>query len=155
MRIAVLAVGRLKERFWAEACDEYLKRLRPYADVRVTEIADRDPSRGGVERALAEEAADVVKALPSGAHVIALDIGGRQRSSEQLAEELQAAALEGRSNVAFVIGGSHGLAPDVLERADERLSLGPLTLPHNLARVVLLEQIYRAFRIARNEPYHK
>ena len=154
MRIGVIAVGRLKERFWREAADEYLMRLRPYADVRVTEVADRDPARGR-ERALAEEGADVVRAIPEGAHVVCLEIGGRQRSSEQLAERLEQLGLEGRSSVVFVVGGSHGLAPEVLARADERLSLGPLTLPHNLARIVLLEQIYRAFKISRNEPYHK
>lgn len=154
MRLTLVAVGRLKERFWVEAADEYLKRLRPYADVRVAEIADRDPGQG-VERALAAEGADILRALPEGTHVITLEIGGRQRSSEQLAERLEQLAVEGRGSVAFVIGGSHGLASQVLERADERLSLGPMTLPHNLARVVLLEQIYRAFKIIRNEPYHK
>jgi len=155
MRVTIVAVGRLKERFWQAAAEEYLKRLRPYADVRVAEVADRDPGRGGEAKALAEEGADVLRALPEAAHVIALDLGGRQLSSVQFSERLSALGLEGRSSVTFVIGGSHGLAPDVLARADERLSLGPMTLPHNLARVVLLEQLYRAFRIARGEPYHK
>jgi len=155
MRITIVAVGRLKERFWTEAADEYLKRLGPYADVRVVEVADRDPGKGGEARALADEGADVLKALAPGSHVIALEIGGKQVSSEGLSQKLSALGLEGKSNVTFVIGGSHGLSAQVLSRADERVSLGPLTLPHNLARVVLLEQIYRAFRIARNEPYHK
>ena len=154
MKIDVIAVGRLKERFWREAADEYLMRLRPYADVRVVEIADRDPARGQ-ERAVAEEGADVLRAIPDSAHVVCLEIGGRQRSSEQFAARLDALGLEGRSHVIFVIGGSHGLAPEVRARADETLSLGPLTLPHNLARVVLLEQVYRAFKISRGEPYHK
>lgn len=154
MRITVVAVGRLKERFWREACDEYLKRLGAYAEVRVVEVADRDESRG-VERALAEEGADVLRALPDGAHVVTLEIGGRQHTSVGFSERLQALALDGRSSVAFVIGGSNGLSPEVLARASERMSLGPMTLPHNLARVVVLEQLYRAFRIARNEPYHK
>lgn len=154
MRISIIAVGKLKERHWREAMAEYLKRLGPYADVRVVEVADRDSGRDPV-RALAEEAADVLKCLPEGAHVIALEIGGRQLDSEAFARRLESLGLEGRSNVAFVIGGSVGLAPEVLARADERLSLGPLTLPHNMARVVLAEQVYRAFRIIRNEPYHK
>jgi 23S rRNA (pseudouridine1915-N3)-methyltransferase len=154
VKIGLIAVGRLKERFWRDAADEYLTRLRPYADVRVTEIADRDPSRGQ-ERAVAEEGAEVLRSVPESAHVIALALDGRQRSSEQLADRLGQLGLEGNSHVIFVIGGSHGLAPDVLARADERLSLGPLTLPHNLARVVLLEQVYRAFKILRKEPYHK
>lgn len=155
MRITLVAVGRLKERYWREAADEYLKRLRPYADVRVAEIADRDPGRGGVERALAEEGVDALKAIPDGAHLIALTLDGRALSSEAFSQRIGQLGLDGRSSVAFVIGGSHGLDEAVLARADERLSLGPMTLPHNLARVVLLEQVYRAFRIMRGEPYHK
>jgi len=155
MRITIVAVGRLKERFWREAADEYLKRLRSYADVRVVEVADRDPGRGGEAKAVAEEGADVLKALAPGTHVVTLEIGGTQLSSEGLSERLSALGLDGRSTIAFVVGGSHGLSPTVLARADERLSLGPMTLPHNLARIVLLEQVYRAFRIARGEPYHK
>jgi 23S rRNA (pseudouridine1915-N3)-methyltransferase len=155
MRLTLVAVGRLKERFWREAAEEYLKRLRPYADVRVVEIADRDPGRVGEARALAEEGADVLKGLSGGEHVIALEISGRQLSSEALSERLSALGLEGRSNIVFIVGGSHGLSREVVDRADETLSLGPMTLPHNLARVVLLEQLYRAFRIARGEPYHK
>lgn len=155
MRITIVAVGRLKERFWVDACAEYLKRLGSYATVSVVEIADRDASGMGEAKALAAEAADVLKALPESAHVIALDIAGRTRSSEQFSHHLAELGLSGRSSVAFVIGGSHGLSGEVLARADERLSFGPMTLPHNLARVVVLEQIYRAFRIARGEPYHK
>lgn len=154
MRLALVAVGRLKERFWREAAEEYLTRLGPYADVRVIEIADRDPSRG-IDRALAEEGDDILKALPAGAHVVALEIDGRQLSSQALSERLEQLALDGRSSVAFVVGGSHGLSSAVLSRADDRLSLGPMTLPHNLARIVLLEQLYRAFKISRGEPYHK
>lgn len=154
MRLALIAVGRLKERYWREAADEYLKRLGPYATVRVIEIDDRDSGRDEA-RALAEEGADILRAIPDGAHVIALEIGGRQLGSEAFAARLAALALDGRSSVAFVVGGSVGLSADVLARADERLSLGAMTLPHNLARVVVLEQIYRAFRINRNEPYHK
>jgi 23S rRNA (pseudouridine1915-N3)-methyltransferase len=154
VRLTVLAVGRLKERFWREAADEYLKRLGPYATVRVVEIDDRDSGRDEA-RALAEEGADILRAIPEGAHVITLEIGGRQLSSEAFADKLAALALDGRSNVAFVIGGSVGLSADVRARANETLSLGAMTLPHNMARVVMLEQIYRAFRINRGEPYHK
>ena len=154
MRLTIIAVGRLKERYWRDAADEYLKRLGPYATVRVAEVDDRDSGRDEA-RALAEEGADGVRAIPDGAHVIALEIGGKQLSSEAFAARLSALALDGRSNVAFAIGGSVGLSGEVLARADERMSLGPMTLPHNLARVVLLEQVYRAFRINRGEPYHK
>jgi len=154
VRITIVAVGRLKERFWREAADEYLKRLSPYAQVHVAEIADRDSGRD-TERARAEEGADVLRAIPASAYVLALDVGGRQLSSEAFSAHLDELGLHGSSNLVFAIGGSVGLSADVLKRADERLSLGPMTLPHNLARVVLLEQIYRAFRISRNEPYHK
>ena len=154
MKLTFVVVGRLKERFWREAADEYLKRLGPYATVRVVEVDDRDSGRDEA-RALAEEGADILRAIPAGAHVITLEIGGKQLSSEAFAARLGALALDGRSSVAFVVGGSVGLAADVLARADERLSLSPMTLPHNLARVVVLEQVYRAFRINRGEPYHK
>ena len=154
MRIEVLAVGRLKERFWRDAAEEYIKRLGPYSTLRVVEIADRDSGRDE-SRALAEEGADIVRALPDGAHVVALEIGGKQRSSEEFSAHLDELGLSGRSSVAFVIGGSVGLSAEVLARADERMSLGPMTLPHNLARVGILEQLYRAFRISRGEPYHK
>lgn len=154
IRITLVAVGRLKEAHWRDAAGEYLKRLRPYATVDVVEVPDRDVTRDEA-RALAEEAADVMRVLPQGAHVIALDIGGRRPSSEEFADDLSAHMVEGRSHLAFVLGGAAGLAPEVLSLANARLSLGPMTLPHQLARVVLLEQIYRAFRIVRGEPYHR
>ncbi len=154
MQLDLVCVGRLKERHWRDAADEYLKRLGPYARVSVTEIPDRDVS-ADEPRALAAEAGDVLRAIPPSAYVVALDLGGAARSSEGLAGWLDALALGGRSRVTFVIGGAAGLHSDVLARADERLSLGPLTLPHQLARVVLLEQLYRAFRISRGEPYHR
>jgi 23S rRNA (pseudouridine1915-N3)-methyltransferase len=154
VKITLIAVGRLKESFWREAAEEYLKRLGPYANVRVVEIADRDSGRDA-NRALAEEGADILRALPEGAYVITLEIGGKQRSSEAFSAHIDELGLSGRSSIAFVIGGSVGLSADVLARADERMSIGPMTLPHNMARVVLLEQIYRAFRISRGEPYHK
>jgi 23S rRNA (pseudouridine1915-N3)-methyltransferase len=155
VRITLIAVGRLKESYWRDAAAEYLKRMGSYADVRVVEVADRDPGRGGEARALADETADVLKALPAGAYVITLEIAGSQLSSERFSARLGQLGLEGRSHVAFIIGGSLGLGAPVLAEADERLSFGPMTLPHNLARIVLLEQVYRAFRIARGEPYHK
>jgi 23S rRNA (pseudouridine1915-N3)-methyltransferase len=153
VRISLIAVGRLKEPHWRAACDEYLKRLRPYADVGVVEVTDRDISRDRT-RAMADEGADILRALPDRAHVVALDPGGRQRSSEGLSAWMAQRMVDGGSDIAFVIGGSAGLAPEVLARAGDRLSLGPMTLPHQLARVVLLEQVYRAFRIMRGEPYH-
>ncbi|MDY0087009.1 MAG: 23S rRNA (pseudouridine(1915)-N(3))-methyltransferase RlmH [Coriobacteriia bacterium] len=154
MRITLVVVGRLKEAYWRDAVAEYLKRLRPYAAVQVIEVPDRDVSRDELG-ALVEEGAAVLKAVPEGAHVIALALSGRRLSSEQFAEEISGHMVEGRSHLVFVIGGAAGLAQTVLDRADTYLSLGPLTLPHQLARVVLVEQIYRAFRIIRGEPYHR
>ncbi len=153
MRLRVAAVGKLKERYWREACAEYAKRLGRYATVEVIEVPDRDLSHG-VDRAVAAEGADLLRALPSGSHVVALEIGGRQVSSETLAARLEALMSGGTADVTFVVGGSAGLAAAVSDRADERMSLSRMTLPHQLCRVVLLEQLYRAFRIIRNEPYH-
>lgn len=153
MKTTVLAVGRLKERHFREAANEYLKRLGPYATVEMIEVPDRDVSRD-TPRALAEEGAALLRAMPAGAYVVVLDIFGRQRSSEKFAEWLQEGMVSGRSHVVFVLGGAAGLGEAVLARADERMSLGPMTLPHQMARVVVLEQVYRAFRIIRGEPYH-
>lgn len=154
MKITVVAVGRLKERHWRDAADEYLKRLGPLANVRIVEVADRDVTRDEA-RSLAEEGTDVCRAIPDGAHVIALEVSGRQLSSEQFSARLDELGLRGKSSVTFLVGGAAGLGKAPLERADERMSLGAMTLPHQLARVVLLEQLYRAFRISRGEPYHR
>lgn len=154
MRLTIIAVGRLKEAYFRDAAAEYLKRLKPYAVVEIVEVPDRDVSRDE-SRALAEEGAAVLRAIPDGAYTIALDVLGEQYDSESFAAHLADLGLSGRSSVAFGLGGAAGLSPDVLSRADERLSLGPMTLPHQLARVVLLEQLYRAFRINRGEPYHR
>ncbi len=156
MNITVVAVGKLKERFWVDACAEYAKRLSAYAHVRIVEIPDVDPARaGGVERAREREGAGILAALPDRTHVILLAIEGKQRTSVEFSQRLDDLALSGASDIAFVIGGSDGTSAEVRARADETLSFGKITLPHNLARVVLLEQVYRAFKISRGEPYHK
>lgn len=155
MKITIIAVGKLKEKFWKQALEEYLKRLQSYADVRVCEIPDRDPARFGDAKTLELEGADIVAALPDRAHVILLDIDGKLYSSEDIADFMGSHMSEGISHLVFVIGGSLGVSPEVRNRAHSRMSLGRITLPHNLARVVLVEQIYRAFRIMRGEPYHK
>ncbi|MDP2181516.1 MAG: 23S rRNA (pseudouridine(1915)-N(3))-methyltransferase RlmH [Actinomycetota bacterium] len=154
MRVTIIAVGKLKEPWWRDAAAEYVKRLGPYATVNIVEVADRDVSRDE-SRAIAEEAADILRVLPDSAHLVALDACGRQLSSEALSAWVASHGLDGRSHLAFVIGGAAGLGEAVLERAEERLSFGAMTLPHQLARVVLLEQVYRAFRIMRGEPYHR
>lgn len=154
MRVLIVAVGRLKERHWREAAEEYLKRLRPYATVEIVEVPDRDVS-ADEPKALRAEAEGILKALPESAHVVVLEPGGVQQSSEGLAAWMELAGIEGRSTLAFVVGGAAGLDASVLKRANERLSLGPMTFPHQLARVILLEQVYRGFRIMRGEPYHR
>lgn len=156
MNITIVAVGKLKEKFWVAACEEYLKRLRPYAKIEVKELADVDPGKaGGIQVSLSKERDAILAAIPERAQVILLEIGGRQRSSEKLSKHLDELALSGKSAIAFIIGGSEGVDEVVRKRADETLSFGSITLPHNLARVVLLEQIYRACKISRGEPYHK
>ncbi len=156
MRYTVVAVGKLKERFWQQACDEYLKRLGAYAKVEVREIADIDPAKaGGVDAARTREGAAIVAAINPRSHVILLAIEGKERSSTDFSQRLDALALGGQSDITFVIGGSDGVSAEVKARANETLSFGPITLPHNLARVVLLEQVYRACKISRGEPYHK
>lgn len=154
MRITIVAVGKLKERHWREAAAEYLKRLGPYATIEMIEVPDRDVT-ANESRALAAEAEAVLKVVPESAHLIVLDVGGTQRSSDGFSEHLAELMVGGTSHLAFVIGGAAGLDAAVLGRARERMSLGALTLPHQLARVVLLEQVYRAFRIMRGEPYHR
>ena len=156
IRITVVAVGKLKERFWTDACAEYLKRLKAYAKVEVKEIADIDPAKaGGVDAARDREGSAVLAAIPEQSHAILLAIEGKERSSEGLARRLDSLALAGTSDLTFIVGGSDGVSDAVRTRANEQLSFGPITLPHNLARVVLLEQVYRAFKISRGEPYHK
>lgn len=146
LKITVIAVGKLKERFWRDACAEYAKRLEGYCKLTVREVPDSN---------MAQEAGLILEALPEHAPVIVLDIQGKATSSEQLSHLIEERTVNGVSHLVFVIGGSDGLAPEVKERAGLRLSFGPITLPHNLARVVLLEQLYRAFKIMRGEPYHK
>ncbi|QYJ14931.1 Ribosomal RNA large subunit methyltransferase H [Rubrobacter xylanophilus DSM 9941] len=154
-RATIVAVGRL--RGWAaEGCEDYLRRLRRYFPVEIIEVPEADMNRLGRREVLAVEAERLLRRLPEGAHVVALDReSGRPYTSEELARRrLEPLAASGRGHVAFVIGGALGLAPELLRRADERWSFGPVTLPHALARVVLLEQLYRAVKISRGEKYH-
>ena len=160
MNVKVIAVGKLKERFWKDACAEYAKRLSRYIDLEIVELDDCDPARcGGEERARIAEACAIIKHLPdgktAGRYIVTLEIGGRELSSEQLADLIEERGVEGCRELVFVIGGPTGLDASVTSLAQTHLSFGRITLPHNLARVVLLEQLYRAHRIIRGEPYHK
>jgi 23S rRNA (pseudouridine1915-N3)-methyltransferase len=154
-RATIVAVGKL--RGWAaEGCEDYLKRLRRYFPVEVIEVAEEDMNRRNRQEVLSAEAGRLLKRIPDDAHVVLLDREqGKQYPSEALSRRrLAPLALEGRSHVAFVLGGALGVAPEVAERGDETWSLGSITLPHALARVVLLEQLYRAVKIDRGEKYH-
>ncbi len=153
-RCTLVVVGKLKG--WAaEGADDYAKRLRRYFPVEIVEVPEEDMNRRSREEVLSAEGARILKRLPSGAHVISLDRErGKRLPSEGLARRLDSLGVAGRSQVAFVIGGPLGLSPEVLGRSDELWSFGEITLPHALARVVLLEQLYRAVKIARDEKYH-
>lgn len=153
-RATIVAAGRLKG--WsAEGSEDYLKRLRRYFSVEVIEVPEEDMNRRSRGEVLAAEAARLSKRLPSGAHVVALDRElGKPLSSEDMARKLGSLGVSGHSQVAFILGGPLGLDDVMLNGADETWSFGPITLPHALARIVLLEQLYRAVKIERGEKYH-
>lgn len=159
MNIQIVAVGKLKEKYLVDGIQEYLKRLAPYAKVQIAEVADEKApdtmSPAEEEQVRVREGERILAQLRPDAHVIALAIGGTMWTSEELSDQLARLATYGRPNVAFVIGGSHGLSEAVLKRSDAKLSFGRMTLPHQLMRLVLVEQVYRAFKIQRGEPYHK
>lgn len=161
MNIKIICIGKLKEKYWKEAEAEYLKRLGAYANVSVTELKE---SRSDD---IDEEGESILQALGSGRggkggaakapneYVITLEIKGKGLTSEGLAEKMSQLALDGKSDISFIIGGSNGLSKAVSERADFKLSFSAMTFPHQMMRVILLEQIYRSFKINRNEKYHK
>jgi 23S rRNA (pseudouridine1915-N3)-methyltransferase len=153
-RCTIVCVGKPKG--WAvEASEDYAKRLRRYFPVDIIEIPEEDINRRSREEVLSREGDRILKRLPEDAHVISLDIEkGKQHSSEELARKLEVLGVSGRSHVAFAIGGPLGLSSEILRNSQELWSFGRITLPHALARVVLLEQVYRATKISRNERYH-
>lgn len=157
--ITVIAVGGLKEGFFKEACAEYQKRLGAYCRLNVVELSDvrlpAKPSEGEIKKTLEKEGGEILSKLPAKAAVIALCIEGRGMSSEELAEYIRRSENSGVSSFAFIIGSSYGLSDEVKKRADIKLSMSKMTFPHRLARVMLLEQVYRAFSILSNGKYHK
>ncbi|WP_442602478.1 23S rRNA (pseudouridine(1915)-N(3))-methyltransferase RlmH [Paenibacillus sp. KN14-4R] len=159
MNIQVITVGKLKEKYLVSGIAEYAKRLGAYAKVQFVEVPDEkapeNMSDAEAEAVKQREGTRILSSIRDGVYVVALAIDGEMWTSEQLAARVDELATYGRSQVAFVIGGSLGLSPEVLRRADMRLSFGRMTLPHQLMKLVLVEQIYRAFRINRGEPYHK
>lgn len=159
MKITILAVGKIKEKFYTEAVKEYSKRLSRYCKLEIIEVADEkteeNASRHEEDLIREKEAERLGKYIKNGAYAIALAIEGNQCSSEEFSAKIQGLGLRGESHIIFIIGGSIGLAPAILQNAKELLSFSKMTFPHQLMRVVLLEQIYRGFRIMNGEPYHK
>lgn len=158
-RVTLLCVGKLKEKFYMEAAAEYAKRLSRFCKLEIVELPEErlpeDPSPAQIEAALSREAEAVRAKLPPACTLAALCVEGRERSSEDLARLLARWAGSGESRVVFLIGGSHGLHASLKAQAAERLSMSPMTFPHHLARVMLLEQIYRAYQINAGTRYHK
>lgn len=157
--ITILSVGRLKEKYLAQGTVEYIKRLNAYAKVNVIEVDDEslpdNQSPSLMLKAREKEGERLLGRLRPGTYLIALDVGGKMFSSEEMAARLDELALAGKGDITFAIGGTLGLPEDVLRKADLRLSFSKMTFPHQLMRLILLEQIYRWFKVARGEPYHK
>ncbi|MDC3415115.1 23S rRNA (pseudouridine(1915)-N(3))-methyltransferase RlmH [Terrihalobacillus insolitus] len=159
MRITIIAVGKLKEKYLKQGIQEYIKRLGAYAKVDIIEVPDEKAPENMSEAEMKEvkrkEGERILSKISTDDYIISLEIMGHMLSSEQFATKIDQLATYGKSKVAFVIGGSLGLSEEVRKRSDFALSFSKMTLPHQLMRLVLLEQVYRAFRIMRGEPYHK
>ncbi len=149
MNIHIVCIGKLKEKYWQDAAAEYIKRLSRFCKLSVTELSE---SKSDSKE---EESEEILGRIPKESYVIALDVGGKRLSSEGFAEKISELALNGSSDICFIIGGSNGFDDRVRKTADMRLSFSDFTFPHQLMRVILLEQIYRAFKIINNEKYHK
>lgn len=159
MKITILCVGKIKEKFYTDAIAEYAKRLSKYCNFEIVEVADEktpDKASAALEDQIKEkEAKRLLAKIREDAFVCTLEIAGKKLSSEKFADWLEKAAVSGKSNIVFIIGGSLGLHKSVLTRSDMGLSFSDMTFPHQLMRVILSEQIYRAYRIINGEPYHK
>lgn len=158
-KVTILCVGKLKEKFYIDASAEYLKRLQRHCKCEIVELAEyrlpEDPSPAEIQKALATEAAAIREKLPKGGAVVAMCIEGKTCSSEELSRRMADFAVKGKTHLTFLIGGSVGLDAELKQQADWRLSMSPMTFPHHMARVMLLEQIYRAYQIQQGTRYHK
>ena len=158
MKIRIVAVGKLKEKYLREGVAEYEKRLAPFASVELLETREEymaeNPSEAQRQQTLAKEGERLLRLVPERSFLIVLDVKGKLLSSEALAKELALRALQGQSDLTFLIGGAFGLSPAVRDRADLRISFSPMTFTHQMVRLLLYEQIYRAFKINRGEKYH-
>ena len=159
MKITIITVGKIKEKYLRDAIAEYTKRLSKYCKLDIIEVTDEktpDNASQIVEDAIRSKEADrILKYVKDDAYVITLEINGKQVSSEELAEKIDKLGVQGTSHIIFIIGGSIGLGKEVLEKSDFALSFSKMTFPHQLMRVILLEQVYRSYRIINGEPYHK
>lgn len=159
MRITLVTVGKLKEKFYADAVSEYSKRLSRYCRLEILQVPDEktpDQASQALERQIKDKEGErILSCIREGAYVIALAIEGKMPDSVELSDKIGGLGISGVSHIVFVIGGSLGLSEAVLNRADDKLSFSRMTFPHQLMRVILLEQIYRGFRIMNGEPYHK
>ena len=159
MKITIITVGKIKEKYLRDAIAEYTKRLSRYCKLEIIEVADeKTPDQAGetVEEQIRDKEGErILKYIRDDMYVITLEIGGKMLSSEELADKINMLGIQGQSSVAFVIGGSIGLGREVLKRSDYALSFSKMTFPHQLMRVILLEQVYRSYRIINGEPYHK
>ena len=159
MNITVIAIGKLKEKYWTDAVKEYSKRLGSYCSLNIIELKESplraNPSAADEEAVKVAEGNDILSRIKPTDFVITLEIKGKGLSSEQLADKIEDLAINGRSSIVFVIGGSLGLSADVSKRSDFKLSFSAMTFPHQMMRAILLEQVYRAFKIIRHEAYHK
>lgn len=158
-RVTVLCVGKLKEKFYIDAAAEYVKRLQRHCKLELIELPEQrlpdDPSPAEIQKALRAEGDAIRERLPKGGAVIALCIEGKPCSSQELSRRMADFGVQGKTQLTFLIGGSVGLDEDLKRRADWRLSMSPMTFPHHMARIMLLEQIYRAYQIADGTKYHK
>ncbi len=159
LNITLICIGKLKEKYLRDACDEYKKRFSTICRLNIIELAPEKlsdaPSKKEIENALSAEGKKIIEKIPQGAQVYAMCIEGKQFSSQELSAKLDSAAVSGINNAAFIIGGSFGLSDEVKSRSHVRLSMSKMTFPHQLARVMLLEQLYRAAQISLGTKYHK
>ena len=159
MRITLITVGKIKEKYLRDAIAEYSKRLSRYCKLEIIEVADEktpdQASEAAEENIRNKEGERILKHIRDDMYVITLEIGGKMLSSEEFADKINSLGVQGKSSIAFVIGGSIGLGKEVLRRSDYALSFSKITFPHQLMRVILLEQVYRGYRIINGEPYHK
>ena len=159
MNITVIALGKLKEKYLNDAISEYSKRISAYGKLQIIELnpvrLSDNPSQTEIDNALSKEAEEIKKKIPNNSFVFSLCIEGKEKSSEAFAKAIADAGLNGKSSIVFIIGSSFGLSPEIKSLSDFKLSFSPMTFPHQLMRVMLLEQIYRAFQINNNGKYHK